>query len=223
MARITNYPTLVTAVVDELEDSSTEFTDYIPVAIDLAEQRLTRQIDTYGLVAKATVSTSASDNLITKPSDYRLPFELIQKNSDGSINTLVKVTDEFINEYWNNPTSTSAVLKYYADEGKDNFVIAPTPTSAYTLILKYLSRPSVLSASNLTNYYTDFCGDALFYATTKEMCRFTKNYELMQLYEEETLNSILSINNEGRRSRRDDDRVNMNPEGSQNIVKEGGH
>ena len=223
MARISNYTTLVSAVVDELEDNSTEFTAYIPTAIDLAELRLTREVDTYGLVAKTTITTSAGVNLVAKPSGYRLPFQMVQVSSDGSLSTLIKVTDEFIVTYWNNPTETSTEIKYYADDGRDNFIVAPTPTSAVNLVVKFLARPSVLDSTTLTNYFIDYTADALFYATLKEMCRFTKNYDLMKLYEEEYQNAILSINNEGRRSRRDDDRATNNPEGSQNNLKEGSH
>lgn len=223
MARITNYPTLVSAVVNEMEDDSEEFTAYLPVAIDLAEQSLTRLVDTYGLTVKTTLSTTSSVNIVSKPTDYRLPFQLVQRLSSGALKSLVKVTDEFIVEYWNTPSQVSTELKYYADDNKDYFLIAPTPTSAYTLILKYLARPTALSDSNLTNYYTDFCSDALFYSTLREMCRFTKNYELADRYDKQATDAILAINNEGRRSRRDDDRANSNPEGSQNVVKEGGH
>lgn len=223
MARITNYTTLVSAVVDELEDNSPEFGNYIPIAIDLAEQRLTREIDTYGLVAKTTIVTSAGVNLISKPAGYRLPYQLVQVKNDGSLNTLIKVTDEFIIQYWMTPTSTSAVLKYYADDGRDNFLIAPTPTSAYNLICKFLARPSVLDGTVLTNYFTDYTSDALYFGTLKEMCRFTKNYDLMKLYEDQYQIAVDSINNEGRRSRRDDDRATFNPEGSQNNLKEGTH
>lgn len=223
MARITNYPTLTQAIQDELEDDSAEFTSYIPVAIDLAEQRLTREIDTYGLVITTTVTTSASERLLSKPDGYRLPFQVVQKKSDGSLKTLIKVSDEFIVEYWDNPTSVSTELKYYADFGRDYFMLAPTPTSAYEISVTYLARPSVLDNDVLTNYFTEFASDALFYAAMKEMCRFAKNYDLMNLYETEYTNAIMSVNNEGRRSRRDDDRANFNPEGSQNNVKEGSH
>lgn len=223
MTRITDYITLVQAVKDELEDDSSEFSNYIPVAVDLAEQRLTREIDTYGLVVTTTVTTSGGSNILPKPSGYRLPFQLVQRKEDNTLNTLIKVTDEFIVEYWPNPTSVSSVVKYYADDGLENFVLAPTPASAYDVRVKYLARPSVLDNDTLTNYYTEFMSDILFYATMEEMCRFSKNYELMSLYSQKYANAIQSINNEGRRSRRDDDRANFNPKGSQNNVIEGSH
>lgn len=223
MTTITNYTTLQSAIQQELEDDSSEFTLYMPIAIDIAEQRLTKDIDTYGLVAVTTVTTSASTNLVAKPTGYRLPFQFTQQASDGSVVSLIKVTDEFINEYWPVPASTSSTLKYYADYDNDYFILAPTPTSAYSLVLKYQARPTALSTTNLTNYFTESCSDSLFFASLVEMCRWMRNYELMKVYDENYNRTIMSQNNEGRRSRRDDDRVPMNPLGSQNNLKEGTH
>ena len=58
---------LVSRIKTTSEDTSTEFVGDIPAVIESAEARLTREIDSYGVVQYATSNMVIGDPFITKP------------------------------------------------------------------------------------------------------------------------------------------------------------
>jgi len=201
---ITTYNTLVSAVVEAMEDDSSEFAAYVPTAIDLAERRLEKQIDTDGMVVVTTIIATASSYIIPKPSGYRFArdFEAVVS---GNVQSLKKKTNSFIRDYWPNPSQVSTEPLFYADYDKDNFIIAPTPTSTTNLLLTAAIRPTRLSTANQTNYFINELPDALFYATMSNMAEFMKSWQTLQVWEQKYVDAMQGTNNEGRRQRREDD------------------
>lgn len=214
---INNFTTITSAIVDEFEDDSLEFRSFIPRAIDLAEQRLTREVDTVGIRSITTIRTSTGKRFLDKPDGYRFSYNLSYVNSDGEIAKLDKKTDDFLRDYWNVPTSTSAPA-YYAEYDEDTWLIAPTPNGNYNVEVCYHGRPTALTSSNTTNYFTSVMPDALYYATAIEMCRFARMFDRIQRYEQEYTRTLTGVNNEGRRQRRDDEEQPRSPETSQNTL-----
>ena len=163
MAIVRNFTTLVSAVVDYFEDDGTEFKNYIPTAIDLAEQRLTREIDTTGLIQNTNVSAATGNRLVSKPSGYRFGYNLRASTSTGEYITLRKTTFSYIEDYWPWANTSVGNPKYYADYSPTQFVIAPTPKANYDYPLSYAAKPVGISAGSSTNYFTDYMADALYY------------------------------------------------------------
>jgi hypothetical protein len=199
--RITSYNTLVSAVVEANEDDSAEFLQFIPTAIDLAEQKISREMDTLGITFVATVSASTGDPYLTKPSGYKTGQDMWYTTSTGR--TLVrKKTYSYVMDYW--PVASSVgEPKYYADVDNTRFIVAPTPVSAFNFEVRYQGRPTPLTTSNQTNYFTDFCSDALYYATMVEMAKFMRNYKMLEVYQGQWENSRVTLVNEARRQRMD--------------------
>ena len=54
----------------------------------------------------------------------------------------------------------------------DNFVLAPQPTGASTLIMTYFKIPQPMSDTNPTNEYLDVCPDLVLYASLAESAPF---------------------------------------------------
>ena len=214
---INNFTTIVSAIVDEFEDDSLEFRNFIPKAIDLAEQRLTREVDTVGIKSITTVRTSTGERFLDKPSGYRFSYNLSYLNGDGEIVKLDKKTDDYIRDYWNVPTSTSAP-SYYSEYDEDTWLIAPTPDGNYNVEVSYHKRPTAITTASPTNYFTSVMPDALYYATAVEMCRFARMFDRIQKYEQNYSRSMTGVNNEGRRQRRDDEEQPSSPETSQNTL-----
>jgi len=220
MPVISNYSTLVSAVIEFAEDDSVEFLNYIPTAIDLAEQKMIKEFDTLGMTLETTVAASVGVNLVTKPSSFREGYDLVFEDaSTGSYTVLDHKTKSFIYDYW--PVSASVgVPKYYADSTNREVKLAPTPDKAYNLTFTYSGRPDPLTSANPTNYFTDYTGDALFYGTLVHMAPFMRHYQMLiavkGLYDE----SVESLVNEGRRQRRDSGDVPNNPEGGTNAIIE---
>lgn len=200
---ITTYNTLVSSIMEAMEDDSTEFTSYIPTAIGLAETRLEKQVDTDGIVVITTIAVSTGTYIVPKPAGYRFTRDL-EIVVSGNILPLKKKVNSFLRDYWPN-TSETSVPAFYADYDKSNIMIAPVPNSNYNLIMTHGIRPTKLSVGNQTNYYVNELPDALFYASMSNMAEFMKSWTTIPVWEAKYVDAIKGVNNEGRRARRDDD------------------
>jgi len=198
------YSGIVSAIVALAEDDSVEFIEYIPTAIHIAEERLLKELDTLGTTKTSALTATASAQTLTKPSDHRFTREVRITTSTGTTVQIDKVTNDYLRDYW--PTKSNVgVPKYYAEESMNTFLLAPTPSSAYTISCQYVGQETHLSAGNETNYYTDYCSDSLYYATMSNMAEFMKDYSTMEVWESKLQAALAGTNNEqGRRARRDD-------------------
>lgn len=210
-----NYDDLVSAMRALAEDDSQEFQAFVPTAVYLAEERLVKELDTDGLISAATVTAVPNFQFMNKPSGCRFIHEMYYRTSAKDLIHPIRKTDTFLIDYWPATTSTSAFPngkpKYYANWDFDTLVLAPTPSSAYRFTIRYVTQQTHLSAGNQTNYYTDFCSDALYYGTMSNMAEFMKDYEVQKVWESKYVNAVQGLNNQGRRNRRDDQTVPRGP------------
>jgi len=215
-----NYNNLKTQIQNTFDDEDTEFTDSIPDFISRAELRLTRELDSRGLTEYATSSFTANEPWLVLPSNLLVIRNVNYINSEGSRISLLLRAKEFTEDYW--PVRSSVgIPKYYARFRNDQLIIVPTPTSANEVELEYVVQPSVLSSENQTNYFTDFCANALFYASMIEACYFMKNYTAAQIWDGQYQRANLTLVNEARRNRRDDMELNASPAGSGDTLIDG--
>ena len=122
-----NYTYLVDDIIQATENDSSDFLTYIPKIVNRAEERLTRDLDDYGLVSYTSVAVSSGVNLITLPSGTRVVknFNVV---SNGTRINLLQRTDEYIRDYW--PVSASTgTPEYYARRNNTTVIVAPTPVS----------------------------------------------------------------------------------------------
>lgn len=183
MAKITNYSTLVQAIKDKAEDDGTEFAAYIPTAIDLAEERLFKELELPELEEKATGSLTASNAVFSKPTEYQFA-DYVSIVADGKAKVLKKKTSSFLKDYWAVSANTG-VPKYYSDDGLNSFRVAPTPAGAYTYEVAFTKKPTKLSTTTTTNYFVEECQDVLFHACMVEMAAFMKAWDQVNLWESE--------------------------------------
>ena len=197
-----NYTYLVTDIIEATENDGSEFVSAIPKMVNRVEERLTKTLDDYGLVTTTTVTLSAGKNSLTLPSETRYIKNLRIEDSGTKINLLQR-TDEFIYDYW--PVSASTgTPKYYAKKTNTDVIVAPTASATYSGELVYVARPATLTSVNQTNYFSDFCYDALFYGCMVEAGDFMKNYTVSNYYEQRYNNAVELLRNQSRRTRRDD-------------------
>ena len=214
------YNTLVSQVQDTLENDDTDFVNAIPDFIRRAENRMTRELDSEGLTEYATSNFTASDAFLSMPSNTLIVKNVNYINSSGSRVSLLLRTKEFTEDYW--PVRSSVgVPKYYAKFRNDKLIIVPTPTSANVVELEYVVQPSTLSTGKQTNYYTNFCANALFYATMVEACYYMKNFTAAQVWDGQYQRASLTLVNEARRNRRDDMETVASPAGSGDTLIDG--
>ena len=174
MAKITNYTTLVENIKAAAEDDGQEFSDYIPTAIGLAEERLIKEIDLEYIDIEEE-AIIAGQRLVNNPTGYRLAFDIVLKNSSDVEVDLIRTTDGFIRDYWPNPL-IQGVPKYYSNYNQSQILIAPTADDNYTIVYKFRKSPEPLSTTNPTNFFMEKLPDALFYACMIEMMTFSRNY-----------------------------------------------
>ena len=92
-----NYTYLVNDILEAAENDSTEFLNYIPKMIYRTEERLTRDLDDYGLVSYTSVAVSSGNNQLTLPSGTRILKNINIVANTTKINLLQR-TDEYIND-----------------------------------------------------------------------------------------------------------------------------
>ena len=209
-----NYTYLVDDISQATENDGSEFLNYIPKMVNRAEERLTRDLDDYGLVAYTSVAVSSGVNQITLPSGTRIVknFNVI---ANGTRINLLQRTDEYIRDYW--PVSASTgTPEYYARRNNTTVLIAPTPVSSFDGEVVHISRPTTLTSATPNNYFSDFCYDALFNACMVEAMVFMKNYNAIQLFEQRYQQAVDTLRNQARRTRRDDMQMPASPAGADN-------
>ena len=155
-----NYTYLVNDIINACENDGTEFLDYVPNMVNRAEERLTKDLDDYGLVTYTSVAVSLGNNILTLPTGTRI-VKNINIVSDSTKINLLQRTDEYINDYW--PVSAStAEPRYYSPRNNSTVLIAPTPASTYSGQVVHVSRPTTLTSATPTNYFSDYSYDLLF-------------------------------------------------------------
>ena len=142
-----NYTTLTTEIVNTTENNAQEFLDQIPNIVNRAEERLTDELDDYGLVTYTSVAVSQGNNIVTLPTGTRI-VKNFNVDINGAKTSILVKTDEYLRDYWDVSASTGEP-KYYAH--KDNLIqtimIAPTPSSTSNGEVVHITRPTNINVS----------------------------------------------------------------------------
>lgn len=205
-----DYTFLVNDIIDACENEGAEFLAYVPNMVNRAEERLTKDLDDYGLVTYTSVAVGA--RIVTLPVGTRI-VKNINITSNGSKINLLQRTDEFINDYWPVIASTSEP-KYYAPRDNTTVLIAPTPSSSFDGEVVHVSKPVALTSATPTNYFSDFAYDLLFFASLIEAMLFQKDFPAAQMYEQKYAQVLELQRNQARRTRRDDMQTPASPAGA---------
>ena len=167
--------TLKTAIQDYADNSETIFGTHLPTIIKAADEKILKSVDLDYLRNNVTSAFTSSDSFLTVPADYLASFSL-QITTSGSEDFLLQKDVNFIREYAPS-SSTTGVPKYYARFDEDNFIVAPTPNSNYTLQLNYYFRPASLTAGadSGTTWISTNAPFALLYGSLVEASIFMKS------------------------------------------------
>ena len=166
--------TLTTAIQDYTDNSETTFVNNIPNFIKASEEKILKSVDLDYFRKNVTSALTTSDAFLTVPTDYLASFSL-QITTSGSESFLLQKDVNFLREY--TPASTTIGLpKYYARFDEDNFILAPTPNSNYTVQLNYFYRPASLTAGSDsgTTWVSTNAPFALLYGSLVEAYTFMK-------------------------------------------------
>jgi hypothetical protein len=225
---MSTYSFLTTDLINTTENDSTEFADQIPYFIEKAEIRLTKDLDDFGLDVFTTITLSASNPTVSLPSGTRVVRNVNYTTSASTtgVSAGVKVnllqrTYEYAIDYFPYASASTGVPRYYSRKNNTSIYIVPTPTSTLSGEIQTVSRPAALTSANPTNYFSEFCYDALFYSCMIESSVFMKNFENMTLFETRYKNAIDGLRNQARRTRQDDMQSANSPTGGPNTLIQG--
>lgn len=213
-----NYTYLVDDLIGATENDGTEFLAYVPKIVNRAEERMTRDLDDYGLVTHTSVAVSAGNNIVTLPVGTRVIKNFTVSLSGSGKTPLLQRTDEYINDYWPIASSTSDIPIYYARRDNTTITIAPTTNATYSGQIVHVNKPIALASATPNNYFSDYCYDALFNACMVEAMIFMKNFETVQIFEQRYQQALEGLRNQARRTRRDDMETPASPAGADNPV-----
>jgi hypothetical protein len=215
-----SYSDLVLDIQRTAENDSQEFSDQIPVLINKAEYRLIKELDDVALNQITSITTQANNPLVSIASDTRIIRNINIKVSGSKINLLQR-SQEYAYDYWPFVSSSVGEPKYYAMRSNTQIYIVPTPASAYDTEVVYVARPTTLTSAAPNNYFSDFCYNALFYASMIEASLFNKSFNTVAAWQAELKGSIDSLRNQARRNRQDNMELNTSPAGSANTIIQG--
>tara|TARA_R100000093_G_scaffold49133_2_gene25353 strand:- start:2 stop:682 length:681 start_codon:yes stop_codon:yes gene_type:complete len=226
---MSTYAYLKADIINTTENDSTEFENQIPYFIEKAEIRLTKDLDDVGLTNYSSFTFTASNPVVSLPADTRIIRNVTYKTSTSSnITTLLQRPYEYAIDYWGFASASTGTPRYYARKNNTSIYIVPTPASTLSGEIAYVRRPLGLASATGTsattsNYFSEYCYDALFYACMMEAVRFQKDPQGMQMWQGDYVNAVEGLRNQARRSRQDNMETAASPAGGPNTLVAGGN
>ena len=228
-----SYSFLKTDIINTIENDSTEFSDHVSYFIEKAEGRLIKELDDPGLDNYSTFSFTASDPVVSLPADtlvvrnvnYTTSVSTAAIPANSKINLLQR-TYEYAIDYFPYASASTGTPRYYSRKTNTQIYIVPTPASAVSGEIQFTRRPLALASATGTsvttsNYFSEFCYNALFAACMVEATYFIKDFQTLANWEGKYKNSIDALRNQSRRTRQDDMQSANNPSGGPNPVLQG--
>ena len=214
-----SYSFLKTDLINTTENDSNEYESQISNIVERAESRLMKELDDSGLDNYSTFTFTAGDPIVTVPEGTLVVRNVNYKTSASSnITPLLQRTYEYAIDYFPHASASTGTPRYYSRKNNTEIYVVPTPASALTGEIQTTKRPLALSSATGTsattsNYFSDFCYNALFDACMVESMIFMKIFSLVPTMEQKFQGSINSLRNQARRTRRDDMQTPANPLG----------
>ena len=222
-----SYSFLKTDLINTTENDSNEYESQISNIVERAESRLMKELDDSGLDNYSTFTFTAGDPVVTVPSGTLVVRNVNYKTSVSSnITTLLQRPYEYAIDYFPHASASTGTPRYYSRKNNTEIYVVPTPASALTGEIQVTKRPLALSSATGTsattsNYFSDFCYNALFDACMVESMVFMKNFSLVAVMEQKYQSSISGLRNQARRTRRDDMETPSNQLGGPTPVVKG--
>jgi hypothetical protein len=175
--------TLTASIQEWTQNDEATFVAEIPFFIKNAEERIFKVVDLDYFRKNATGTMTSSNKFLQKPSDYLASFSLSYVNSSNQNIFLSQKDVNYIQEFNPNPSTTGSP-RFYSSFDIDNFIVAPTPDSSYSVELHYYYRPASLTTDDSgSTWISTNAPDALLYASLIEAYTFMKGEtDLIQLY-----------------------------------------
>lgn len=194
MPTTVNYTSLFNDITVYLERGGSAVTDatvnaQIPRLINAAERKLAGDLKLLGQIEVLTTNPNGlqvSNPIIAKPDRWRKTISLFYGTGTllNSRRQLLERSYEYCVTYWPDRSliSTTNPPAFYCDVDYQHWFISPTPDQNYPLEVLAYFQPPLLDSTNQTNFFTDYCGNALLYASLVEASPFLKDDPRLQTW-----------------------------------------
>ena len=186
--------TLKTAIKDYLENQETTFVNHLDDFIKSAEERILKSVDLEFFRKNVTGAMTTSNQFLAVPDDYLASFSLSIESSSSKVFLLQKDVN-YIQEFTPN-ASTTGQPRFYALFDVDNFIIAPTPDSDYSVELHYYFRPSSLTAAgdSGTTWLSTNAPNAMLFGSLVEGYTFMNGEpDVLKLYNDKFIEALSRV------------------------------
>jgi len=158
---LSNYSGLKDAVASYLARS--DLTNEIPVFIQLAENRLRRELRLRQMLKVSTTTTTANDSTVELPADF-----LEMRDLHLNTNPIAVLKYDTPNVFYRNTFSTISGKPVSYTVLAQEFQLSPIPDTNYTLQMLYYATPPYLTNTNTSNVFLVNCPDLLLYGALAE-------------------------------------------------------
>ena len=214
-----DFNSLVSAVVETTENDGSEFLGALPNMIQRAQDKMMNDLDDQGLVSYASVAVSSGTAEVSVPSGGEI-IKTFTIEVSGARTQLKHRPYEYMLDYW--PVSASTgTPRYYGFKTNTEIRVAPTPSATVDSQIGFIAQITTITSASPTNYFTEHCQNALFFATMIEASLFMKSFNTTQAWQQEYQGEIERLRNRARRSRQDDMQTNFSPAGGPNTLIKG--
>ncbi len=193
------YAQLKTAIQEYTQNTETSFVSNLPVFIRSSEERILKTVQLSLFRKNSAGNMTQADEYLSMPSDFLAPFSLSYTDASNDKNFLDFKSVNFIQAF-NPDVSTTGGPRFYAVFDVANFIIGPTPDSAYAVELHYYYRPDSLTAGadGGTTWLSINAELTLLYGCLIEAYIYMKgDPTLMQEYEQRFMESLMALKQYG--------------------------
>tara|TARA_R110001592_G_scaffold89283_1_gene262696 strand:+ start:1804 stop:2454 length:651 start_codon:yes stop_codon:yes gene_type:complete len=201
-----SHPNFLTQVRNYTEVGNTVLTDsIIQDFIRSVELDVAGRVDYDDLRKYATSTFTSGNRFVSLPSDLMIIRSVQVIN--GAVRTFLEKRDtSFISEF--NSSGATGLPKFYGSWDDFNFLVAPTPDSAYSVQINYIIDPPNFTSTN-TTFLSKYQESMLLHGVLTEAYSYLKGpldmYKLYQTkYNEEIQNFALQQMGRRRRAEYDD-------------------
>ena len=175
--------TLKQSIQDWTENDETTFVNELDFFIKNAEERILKVVDLDYFRKNVTGGLTSGNKFLQKPTDYLASFSLSFVNSSNQNVFLLQKDVNYLQQFTPNPTTTGSP-RFYSSFDIDNFILAPTPDTNYSVELHYYYRPASLTTDDSgSTWISTNAPDALLYGSLIEAYTFMKGEsDLIQLH-----------------------------------------
>jgi hypothetical protein len=148
----------------------------------LAEQVIASEIKFLGNLTVASGTMTIGNPVLDKPARWHKTVSMNVVNAAGEKQPVFLRKYEYLREYWPNPSLTD-IPAFYADYDYTHWLVAPTPSAAYSFEILYYERIQPLDSTNQTNWFTNYAPQALLYGSLLQAMPFLKNDDRVPLWQ----------------------------------------